>query len=89
VEPIIKEKIEKAIEEFNKYRVPEAIARLISFEEGFFSLEFTGSFCETCGFYDYFDDYRIILEDDMKIETEIKEILETRNGAVVKFQFIK
>lgn len=41
----MKEKIEEAIEEYNKYRVPEAKAKLISFDKGVFKVEFRGSFC--------------------------------------------
>lgn len=75
-----------AIEEFNKYRVPEVKAKLISFKGGTFLVEFTGSFCETCGFYDYFDDFRILIEDNYGLKTEIKEIEEIYEGAVVKFE---
>lgn len=81
------EKIGKAIEEFNKYRSPEANARLISRDVKSFIVEFTGPFCTTCGFYDYFDDLRIILEDS-KLKSEIKEIEETDEGAIVKFNLI-
>jgi len=76
--------IEKAIEEYNKYRSPEATANLISLNEKFFKIEFIGSFCRTCGFYDYFDDFKILLED-FGLKTEIVEILEKNEGAVVKF----
>jgi len=75
----------RAIEEFNKYRVPEVEATPILFQEESFRIKFTGSFCETCGFYDYFDDFRILLEDDYGLETEIKEIEEIHEGAIVEF----
>ena len=48
-------------------------------------VEFTGSFCETCGFYDYFDDFRILLEDDFGLKTDTKKIEEIHEGAVVEF----
>lgn len=78
----------KAIEEFNKYRVPEAKARLISLDEKSFKIEFTGSFCLTCGFYDYFDDYKIFLQE-VGLETEIAEIEEIDEGSVVKFDIVE
>ena len=81
------EKIVKAIDEFNKYRAPEAKARLISQGENSFKIEFTGSFCRTCGFYDYFDDYRILLQET-RIETKIREIEEIDEGAIVIFEMI-
>ena len=82
-----KEKIVKAIDEFNKYRAPEAKARLISQDENSFRIEFTGSFCHTCGFYDYFDDYRVLLQET-GIETKIREITEIDEGAIVIFEMI-
>ena len=83
-----KEKIVKAIGEFNKYRVPEAKARLISLDGQSFKIEFTGSFCLSCGFYDYFDDYKIFLQE-VGLETEIAEIEEIDEGAVVKFDIVE
>ncbi len=81
----IREKIAKAIEEFNRYRVPEAKARLISLNNKSFKIEFTGSFCHTCGFHDYFDDFKIFLEE-FKLKTKIGEIIEIDQGAIVKFE---
>ena len=52
-----------AIEEFNGYRSPEAEARLLGVREGRIKAEFRGSFCATCGFYDYFEDFSMILRD--------------------------
>jgi len=72
------------IEEYNKYRSPEVTAKLISLDKKFFKIEFIGSFCHTCGFYDYFDDLKILLED-FGLKTEIVEVLEKIEGAVVKF----
>ncbi len=76
----------EAIKEFNKYRIPEIEATLAHFEDRSFYVKFTGTFCETCGFYDYFDDFRILLEDDYGSETKITEIEEIHRGALVKFQ---
>jgi len=83
-----KEKIAKAIEEFNKYRAPEAKATLISLGKESFKIEFTGSFCLTCGFYDYFDDYRIFLQE-VGLESEVAGIEEIDEGAVVKFDVVE
>jgi len=76
--------LKKTIEEYNKYRTPEVIARLISIDNSNFRIEFTGHFCYTCGFYDYLDDFRFLLEE-LKVKAEITEIEEIDEGAVVTF----
>lgn len=81
----LRDKLTEAIEEFNKYRVPEIEARLISHSEASFEIEFTGTFCETCGFYDYFEDFVILLEE-FELMAEIAEIKEIDEGALVEFK---
>ncbi|NIO21344.1 MAG: hypothetical protein GTN76_11560 [Candidatus Aenigmarchaeota archaeon] len=76
--------IEKAIEEFNKYRSPEATVKLISTGKRSFFTEFTGPFCKTCGFYDYFEDFRLILEEK-GLKTKTGKIKEKGEGAEVMF----
>lgn len=76
-----------AIEEYNRYRSPEAKAKLISISGDTFKIEFTGSFCYTCGFYDYFEDYKVLLEE-RGLMTEIIEIEEIDEGAIVTFKVI-
>ncbi|MBS7606375.1 MAG: hypothetical protein QW502_00235 [Candidatus Bathyarchaeia archaeon] len=81
----LKEIIEDAIEEYNRYRSPEVEARLLSLSNGEIKIEFGGSFCYTCGFYDYFEDYRVILKE-MELKAEISNIEETDEGAIVTFK---
>jgi len=50
-----------------------------------FKMEFTGTFCYTCGFHDYFEDYQVLLEEK-GLKTKITEIEETDEGAFVKFE---
>jgi superoxide reductase len=78
------EKLKESISEYNKYRTPEATAKLVSIENNRLKIEFKGHFCFTCGFYDYFDDLRFLLEDN-NIITEIIKIDEIDQGAVVTF----
>ncbi|MBS7641040.1 MAG: hypothetical protein QXJ19_05320 [Candidatus Bathyarchaeia archaeon] len=52
-----------------------------------FKIEFTGSFCYTCGFYDYFEDYKFLLEG-MGLVTEIIKIEELEERFIVTFQII-
>jgi len=65
---------EAAVEEFNKYRSPEAVARLIELGEGQVKIELSGPFCRGCGLYDYFDDLKIELEEKMGGPIEISKI---------------
>lgn len=73
---------------YNKYHSPEAVTNIISINKASFEVEFTGSYCVSCGFYDYFDDYKILLQEH-GIETRIVTIIEIEEGAIVKFQIIQ
>ncbi len=50
------ETIRHAIASFNRYRSPEATAEFIRFDNNELVVRFSGSFCHTCGVYDYFED---------------------------------
>ncbi|WP_010478454.1 hypothetical protein [Thermococcus zilligii] len=52
------EKLEKAIKEFNKLHGREAEVKVREVKGEEVILEFEGSFCATCGLYDYFDDIK-------------------------------
>jgi hypothetical protein len=81
----LQEKILETVKEFNKFRAPEAEAKFLSLNEISLKIEFTGPFCQACGFYDYFDDFKIFLEE-IGPKADILEINEISNGAVVKFK---
>lgn len=81
----IKGLVSRAIEEYNKYRSPEVTAELVSLSDEEFEVRFMGYFCYTCGYYNYFDDFRLELED-LGLKTEIVEVREFAGGAVVKFK---
>ena len=81
----IKHITNRAIKEYNKYRVPEVKAKLIEFDEDWLSINFKGSYCLTCGFYDYFDDFKITLED-LGLKTDITDIEEKDESVTVKFK---
>ncbi|MCX8170572.1 MAG: hypothetical protein N3E47_01175 [Candidatus Bathyarchaeota archaeon] len=83
----LEEIIADAIAEYNRYRSPEVKAELLSISDDGIKIEFVGSFCYTCGFYDYFKDYRIILEE-MGLKTIISDIEETDKGAIVIFRVL-
>jgi len=77
--------VDRAIKEYNKYRVPEVKASLIEFNENILRISFEGSYCLTCGFYDYFDDFKITLED-LGLKTDITDIEEKDESVTVNFK---
>jgi len=80
VKQSLKKIIEKTIEDYNKYRAPEITARLISIDNSSFRIELKVH-CHTCGFYDYFDDFRFLLEEN-NVKTKIIKIDEIDEGAI-------
>ncbi|ADT83511.1 hypothetical protein [Thermococcus barophilus] len=50
--------LKRVIKEFNKYHGSEAQAKIIKAERDEVIIEFDGSFCKTCGLYDYFEDIK-------------------------------
>ena len=68
----------KAVEVYNRYRSPEATAKMLELEENGFIIEFEGSFCQGCGVQDYFEDFIYELESLSKtVKVEIGEIEQT------------
>ena len=64
----------RAIEVYNRYRSPEATAKLVGMEKDGFIIEFEGPFCQSCGVNDYFEDFIYELEDINKsFRVEVKE----------------
>jgi len=79
--------VNRAIKEYNKYRIPEVKTNLIEFDENWLKINFEGSYCLTCGFYDYFDDFKITLED-LGLKTDIIDIEEKDESVTVKFKIL-
>ncbi|NIR87813.1 hypothetical protein GWO13_09775 [Candidatus Bathyarchaeota archaeon] len=70
--------IQRALEVYNRYRSPEATAKLLELEENGFTVEFEGSFCQSCGVQDYFEDLIYELKRlSSAVEVEIREIEQT------------
>ncbi|MGW8289300.1 MAG: hypothetical protein ACWGNP_03415, partial [Candidatus Bathyarchaeia archaeon] len=57
------ELVSRAITFYNKYRSPEATAKLVGAEKDSFIIEFRGSFCKSCGITEYFEDFIYDFED--------------------------
>lgn len=75
----------KAINTFNEFRAPEAIAKLIKYKDKRFLVEFSGYLCYTCGTYDYFDDLVVMLEDN-GLKAEIKEVNDYGEYFLVEYE---
>ena len=66
----------RAIEVYNKYRSPEATAKLVGIKKDGFIIDFKGPFCQSCGVNDYFEDFIHELEDisgDVCVEVKATE----------------
>ncbi|MEM5820746.1 MAG: hypothetical protein QXP34_00280 [Candidatus Aenigmatarchaeota archaeon] len=73
------EKIKEAIEKYNRYRSPEATAKIVEINQLGDKIEadikFEGIFCETCGVNEYIYDLEYILKD-FGLNAKVKEINE-------------
>ena len=58
----LKDTVLRVIEVYNRYRSPEATAKLVVVEKDGFVIDFEGSFCNSCGVIDYFEDFIYELE---------------------------
>jgi len=67
----------RTVEVYNRYRSPEATAKLLKLEEDSVTIEFEGSFCQSCGVQDYFEDFVHELKGISSIEAGIQEIEQT------------
>ncbi len=71
----LKNVAKRALEDYNRIRAPEAIAKLIRVKDNLLYIEFTGSYCETCGLYDWIEDFKYVLED-LGVKAEIEDVIE-------------
>lgn len=83
----LEEIINDTIEEYNRYHSPEVKAKLVKIENKKFIIEFRGTFCLTCGFYDYFDDLVYMLEDK-GLKVKITSIEEIEDGGIVEYRIL-
>lgn len=68
--------VHKAEELYNRYRAPEAIAKVVTIRDNEIVVEFHGTFCETCGLYDWIEDMKYILKDLLKTNIDLIEVIE-------------
>ncbi|HDN75528.1 MAG TPA: hypothetical protein ENG05_00170 [Acidilobales archaeon] len=72
--------INEAIELYNRFRAPEAKAKLVKIERDKVYVLFEGTFCETCGINDWVEDFKYVLED-LNAKAELEGILEPADGS--------
>ncbi len=53
----LEELVRKTIILYNRYRSPEAIAKLVQLSPETVTIAFSGSFCYSCGVLDYIEDF--------------------------------
>jgi len=70
--------VTRTVEIYNRYRSPEATAKLLNLEEDDVTIEFEGPFCQSCGVQDYFEDFVYELKGlNNSVDVEIQEIQQT------------
>jgi hypothetical protein len=80
----LEELLRKAIALYNRYRSPEATAKLVSVTPDIVTVVFSGSFCYSCGVLDYIEDFIHefkILTDKMELK-----ILKTKQTSPRSFE---
>ncbi len=77
-----------ALYEFNRIRTREVEAKVVEHIDDGFKVFFSGSFCHTCGYYDYFEDLLYLLLDDYGVETEITKVSQEEDGDYVSFLLV-
>ena len=74
---IDKRKILESIDEYNRYRAPEAIAELMKVKDNIIVVKFKGSKLHcTCSLFDWLDDLTYILSDKLKRKVELIDFTE-------------
>ncbi len=86
--PDLKWTLNVALYKFNRIRIREVEAEVVEYFDGGFQVFFSGSFCQTCGYYDYFDDLLYLLLDDFGVETEITDVTQEEDGEYVSFHLV-
>ena len=86
----LKDAVVEAINEYNRYRSPEAKAKLIKIGGKELVLEFEGTFCKTCGVYDYLEDFIYELQKFAEVNIRIVSFKEYKPETIkVKYALKK
>jgi len=70
-EEALKEIFLRAVDSYNRYRKPEAEASLVKVRGNELVVDFEGSFCWTCGVYDFFEDLIYEVKNLHQVEMKV------------------
>ncbi|ABL78611.1 hypothetical protein Tpen_1213 [Thermofilum pendens Hrk 5] len=76
------------MEEFNRLHGSEGQVRVVEWRGDGFVAEFVGSFCVTCGFYDYFEDFALMVAE-RGVRVGVVDVEEFEGGARVAYRFLR
>ena len=68
---MLRSKVLEAIKEFNEFRSPEATAELVLIKDNRIIVRMNGTYCRTCGLYDYIEDLSWKIKDYLKANVKI------------------
>ncbi len=75
--------LRRAVELYNRYRAPEAVAEILEVGKDTVKVVFRGSFCETCGIRDWVEDFAYVLQD-LGVDAELVEYIEPPDNDEVR-----
>jgi hypothetical protein len=65
--------VDMAVGEYNRFRSPEAVVKIVKRRGDGFVAEFSGTFCATCGVYDWLEDLRYEIR---RLDPELDAVIE-------------
>jgi len=77
----LRAEVAKAVEQYNRYHTPEALARILRVSDSEFELEFSGPFCQSCGIQDYFEDMIYELESVSDIKASVENAMKAEGNS--------
>lgn len=78
---------ERLVETYNRLHGVEATARIIDARDDLITVEFTGTFCHTCGIRDWVEDYAY-LAVSMGYDLKLVEYIEPKDETEREFKRI-
>ena len=69
--------VDRAVEEYNRFRAPEAVAEVVDVDEerGVVRVRFSGAFCKTCGINDWVEDFAYVLME-FDVDARLDKVIE-------------
>ncbi|MET1160063.1 MAG: hypothetical protein ABWW65_03795 [Thermoprotei archaeon] len=77
----LKKILDEAVEIYNKFRAPEAVAEITEIKNNRVKVRFRGSFCRTCGIRDWVEDFKYVLMN-LGVDNELIEYIEPNDPEI-------